>query len=282
MQIHQNLPNRLRKTLVPPTIKRGFSKVFYGASVKASRAALPQILKLDYVKKIHFDKSVEAFLDQSIPLIQADSVWSQFGTQGDSIVVGILDTGIDYTHPALGGGFGTGFKVIGGYDIINDDPDPMDDNGHGTHVAGIVAADGDSLKGVAPKALLMAFKVLNADGFGSESEVIAGIERALDPNNDGDFSDKVDIINMSFGGDGNPDDASSAAVDNAVKLGVTFCIAAGNNGQFNSIGSPGSARLAITVGASDKSDNLASFTSKGPNTLIDSIKPEVVAPRGPH
>jgi hypothetical protein len=278
LKIHQSQPNHLRTLLTQPEIHREFHKVFFGASLKVPRVALQQIQHLDYVKKIHFDNQVEAYLDESVPLIRADSVWYKYGTQGDSVVVGILDTGIDYRHSALGGGIGLGFKVIGGYDVINKDADPMDDNGHGTYVAGIVAADGDNVKGVAPKAMLMAFKVLNRSGSGLQSDVIAGIERAMDPNDDNNFSDKVDIANMSLGGPGHPDDAVSTAVDNAVKLGITFCIAAGNDPRFRTIGSPGTARLALTVGASDKSDKMADVSSKGPNARIHSIKPEVVAP----
>ncbi|NUO78627.1 S8 family serine peptidase [candidate division KSB1 bacterium] len=274
----QLLPSAFRELLVKPQIGRKFYKAFFGASLKVSRLALQQIHHLPYIKRIHWDNKVEAFLDESVPLIRADSVWHQYGTQGDSVVVGILDTGIDYRHPALGGGFGPGFKVIGGYDIINRDADPMDDNGHGTFVAGIVAAEGDSIKGVAPKALLMGFKVLDQNGYGQQSQVIAGIERAVDPNDDNDFSDKVDVANISLGGLGQPDDAVSTAVDNAVKLGVTFCISAGNVGNFRSISSPGTARLAITAGASDKQDRIADFSSKAPNAKIYSIKPEVVAP----
>ena len=116
-----------------------------------------------------------------------------FNSGGDGVVVGIIDSGIDYMHPALGGGFGAGYKVIGGYDVVNQDDDPMDDHGHGTHVAGIVAAHGDSVIGVAPQSRLMAFKVLTADGYGFDSWIIEGIERSLDPNNDNDASDKVDI-----------------------------------------------------------------------------------------
>src|SRR5258707_9948211 len=135
------------------------------------------IQHLDYVKKIHLNGKVETTLDESVHVIEADSVWQQYGDQGDSIVVGIIDTGIDYLHPALGGGFGPGFKVIGGYDIFNHDSDPTDDHGHGTHVAGIVAANGDSIKGVAPHARLMAFKVLDQNGYGTQATVIEGIER---------------------------------------------------------------------------------------------------------
>jgi subtilisin family serine protease len=280
---HRALAQRLDIDLPAPKINREFYKVFYGVALQVARAALTDVLELPYVKTIHWDNAVAATLDESVSLIRADSVWARYGSQGEGVIVGILDTGIDYRHPALGGGFGPGFKVVGGYDVINNDSDPLDDHFHGTHVAGIVAADGDSLRGVAPRASLMAFKVINESGSGSDSGVIAGIERAMDPNNDGDFSDKVDIINMSLGAQGDPDDAVSTATDNAVKLGAVVCVSAGNAGRasnfgFNTIGSPATARLAITVGASDKSDQLAVFSSKGPNKKIFSIKPEVLAP----
>ncbi|MCB0753913.1 MAG: S8 family serine peptidase, partial [Ignavibacteriae bacterium] len=252
---------------------------FNGVSLHVPKGIINSIISLSYVKKVHLDKKVQAYLHESIPLIKADSLWALYNAKGDSIVVGILDTGIDYLHPSLGGGFGKGFKVIGGYDIINDDVDPMDDHGHGTHVAGIVSANNDSIKGVAPKSLLMAFKVLDQTGFGLESHIIAGIERAVDPNNDGNYDDKVDIVNMSLGdNNGSPDDAQSVAVDNAVELGVIFCIAAGNDGNYNTIGSPGTAEKAITVGSSDKSDILSDFSSKGPNKKSFSIKPDILAP----
>jgi subtilisin family serine protease len=279
MQIDQKAAGYTKSSLKPAVIKRQFYKTFFGVSLTAPRASLSAIQHLSYVKKIHRNNKIKACLNESVPLIHADSVRILYGTEGDSIVVGIIDTGIDYKHPALGGGFGSGYKVIGGYDIINNDNDPMDDAGHGTHVAGIVAADGEEVKGVAPKAWLMAFKVLDADGWGTEESVIAGIERAVDPNDDGDFSDRVDIANMSLSGPGNPDDAVSTAVDHAVELGVVFCIAADNSGDnYNTIGSPGTAARAITVGATDKSDRIAFFSSRGPNKKSYSIKPEIVAP----
>ena len=110
------------------------------------------------------------------------------------------------------------------------------------------------------------------------STVLAGVEAAADSSVNGIEGDKVQVVNMSLGGSGDPDDALSSAVDSAVELGVTFCIAAGNSGNFYTIGSPGTARRAITVGAVDSSDNLAYFSSKGPDGRICTIKPEVVAP----
>src|SRR5207248_7841034 len=125
------------------------------------------------------------------------------------------------------------------YDFVNKDNDPMDDHFHGTHVAGIVAGNSSTLLGVAPEASLIAFKVLSASGSGSDSDVLAAVERTVDPNGDGDTSDRVDVANLSLGGSGGPDDPLSAAVDNASALGVVFAIAAGNSGGGHTIGNPG-------------------------------------------
>lgn len=255
-----------------------FFKLFNGVSIRIPRAMLSDVASLDYVKKVHPAKTFSVNYDESIHIVGADAVWANYKNQGDSIVVGVIDTGIDYLHPAFGSGFGKGFKVIGGYDFVNKDADPMDDHSHGTHVAGIIAGKKDIMWGIAPNALLMAFKVMDKNGHGIDADVIAGIERALDPNDDNNFDDKVDIVNMSLGGDGSPDDPVSTAVNNAVKLGVTFCVAAGNSSGYGTIGSPAMAEQAITVGATDKSDKIAGFSSKGPNPDNFAIKPDVLAP----
>jgi hypothetical protein len=273
-----SIQNQLSISVSEPQIKRVYNKIFFGVALTIPRAILAGIESLDYVKRVHQDKTYTANLTESVHLIGADSVWIVYGNKGDSIKVAIIDSGIDYLHPALGGGFGPGFKVIGGYDFVNNDNDPMDDYGHGTHVAGIVAANTDSIKGVAPNAWLLAYKVLDASGSGSESNVIAGIERAVDPNNDGNYDDKADVANMSLGSLGDPNDALSTAVNNAVKIGVVFCIAAGNNGAYGTIGSPGCAADAITVGSTDKSNALSYFSSRGPTNNLYTIKPDILAP----
>ena len=239
---------------------------------------------------------MKATLMDSIPLIKADDIWKydaegnlceETGEEclnGSGTTIAIIDTGIDYTHPDLGGCFGENCKVVGGYDFVNDDLDPMDDHGHGTHCAATAAGNG-ILKGVAPGAKIYAYKVLNGQGSGKTSNIISAIERSVDPNDDGDFSDHIDVISLSLGGWGNPDDATSLAIDNAVEAGVSASISAGNNGFKESIGSPGTARHSITVGATEKDDYLASFSSEGPvrwkaegfyEKLLN--KPDVVAP----
>jgi len=253
-----------------------YFQTYNGASVSVPRAELAKIRALPYVKAVHPDVEMHALADPAPPAnvkqVKADAFWTQFGTRGAGVVVAIIDTGIDYTHPALAG------RVAGGYDFVNKDDDPMDDNSHGTHVSGIVAGRSDVLLGVAPEATLIAYKVLGAGGSGKESDVLAAVERAVDPNGDGDTRDHVDVANLSLGGAGSPDDPVCVAIDNASALGVVFAIAAGNSGGGHSIGSPGNARTAITVGAVDSTDAVASFSSRGPNTKDLTVKPELCAP----
>jgi subtilisin family serine protease len=287
-----------------PALKseREFYNVFNGAVLNISREEAVRIKESGYVKNVYPDREVKAVLFDSVPMIQANILWGldkdgnncnlsgKACINGEGMKIAIVDTGIDYTHPDLGGCFGPGCKVEGGYDFVNNDNDPIDDQGHGTHCAGIAAGDG-ALKGVAPKAKLYAYKVLDDGGSGSFSEVISGIERAVDPNDDGNFSDKVDVISLSLGGGGDPDDPVSKAIDNAVDAGVIAVVAAGNDGPSKgSIGSPGCARNALTVGAICKQsqiginsycdDVIAEFSSRGPVVWSGGvlIKPDVVAP----
>ncbi|HEX6095581.1 MAG TPA: S8 family serine peptidase [Thermoanaerobaculia bacterium] len=260
-------------------VRQEYSLAFSGLALSVTPSQRAAIEKLPYVLRVHPDLPVTAAaVEPGVATIQADEVWRRLGSRGAGITVAILDTGVDYRHPALGEGFGPGFKVKAGYDFVNKDADPMDDSGHGTHVAGIVAANAPDLSGVAPDASLVAYKVLNAGGSGWTSDILAGIERTVDPNGDGDLSDHAAVANMSLGGPGYSDDAMSRAVDSAVSAGVVFVVAAGNLGNFQSVSSPGTAEAAITVGATNFQDALAPFTSKGPPAARYGIKPDVVAP----
>ncbi len=271
-------PARAGKSALAAEVRWEYYRVFNGVSARVPRTAIAAIERLPYVKKVHPDREVQAMAGAASGQIGADKVWTQLGSFGKGVVVAVIDTGIDYTHEALGRGIGPGFKVIGGYDFVNKDDDPFDDAGHGTHVAGIIAGGSATISGVAPQASLMAYKVLNASGSGSQSNVIAAIERSVDPNGDGDLSDHVDVANLSLGGSGGPDDPGSRAINNATLAGVVFCIAAGNSGKYHNISSPGTANSAITVGAVDSLDNVASFSSRGPTPKDLTMKPEIAAP----
>jgi hypothetical protein len=243
------------------------------------------------------DVTVLVSLKESIDLVNAPQAWQLRDNEGGAIkgkgvTIGIIDTGIDYTHQDFGSCARTADitdascpKLVGGYDFINKDSDPFDDHGHGTHCASIAAGNG-ALKGVAPEASLYAYKVLSKNGSGSTSGIIAAVERSIDPNGDGDISDHLDVISLSLGSyGGDPDAPLSLALDRAARAGIVPVVAAGNDGpESRSISNPGSSRLAITVGATSKYHELASFSSRGPivqsrnNKLLTAIKPDVIAP----
>ena len=178
------------------------------------------------------------YLENSVPHIKAD-VPRADNIDGTGIVVAVIDTGVDFNHPDLLG-WGEGQKVIDGYNFIDQSAPPIDTDGHGTQVAGIIAADGE-IVGVSPKAKILAYKV-SKDGEGVSSELIArAIKMAI---NDG-----ADIINISLGINvSNP--KIDRAVNQAVRDGVFVVVAAGNDGPgLETIGSPGKSTGAITVGA---------------------------------
>ncbi len=224
---------------------------------------------------------------------------NQMGITGKGIKVGIIDTGIDYTH-AMFKGLGTeeaykavnpdlpneGFpnnRVVGGIDLVGTefdsaspeylkhipkpDMNPLDQAGHGSHVAGTVAGLGDGVNtynGMAPEASLYAIKVFGAEGSTSDSVVIAALEYSADPNGDGSNDDQLDIVNMSLGsGYGNPHILYSEAIKNLVNGGTVVVASAGNSGHKDYIvGAPGSATEALSVAASvDNGDQNWKFNS---------------------
>ncbi|MEU3862820.1 S8 family serine peptidase [Streptomyces sp. NPDC028722] len=222
-------------------------------TVKTSEVAA--LKRLPGVTSVVPDAKVRLLTDSSVPLVNAPQVWRRKDpagrrADGTGVTVAVLDSGVDYTHPDLGGGFGEGRKVVGGHDFVNDDADPMDDNGHGTHVAGIIAgraAEKGGVTGVAPGASILAYKVLDDMGEGYTSDVVAGIEAAADPAN----PHRADVINMSLGGSGDGTDPLGAAARAATEAGVVVVAAAGNEGPGRgTIGTPAAADGVLAVGAS--------------------------------
>lgn len=263
----------LRKAASKTKILHEYKSAISGFTIIADSLEINKLKQLSYIRKITKDHIATAIDNESNDIIQAPQVWTQLNATGKNVKIGILDTGIDPNQPELSG------KVIGGYDFVNNDSDPMDDHGHGTHCAGIAAANGPTLKGVAPDAKLIAIKVLNAQGQGFWSTIIAGINYAIDPDNNPLTDDGVDILSISIGGGGFPDDPLAQAVNNAVDNGVLCTVAAGNTGSdYYTINSPGCAEKALTVGASDKTDKIATFSSRGPIIGANFVKPDVLAP----
>lgn len=270
--------------------------VYNGIAVSASPAAIGRIAAMPNVARILPTATYEIALDHSVAFTFGGRTNAQLGADGTGITIAIIDSGVDYTHAALGGSgdpddwasnnrtvteagtFPTA-KVVGGTDLVGEfydargfhpvlrpactdtpvpDADPLDDNGHGSHVAGIAAgmAFDTFPQGVAPGATLFAVKLFSGcalDGTASTSSanVVAAIEVATDPDGDGDTSDHVDIINMSLGGPFGRDTELTAVASNAaVEAGVIVVASAGNSGNIPYItGSPAAASRAISVAA---------------------------------
>lgn len=238
-------------------------------AVDASPEQIESMSDLDEVEAVWFDEFVHTMLETSVPHIQAPAVWQSAGTQGGGITICVLDTGIDPNHPDFAGRITATQDFTGKGNVV-------DGNGHGTHVASIAAGSGAGSNGqfigVAPQASIMVAKVLNDQGGGRMSDVMAGVEWAA--------QEGAEILNLSLGSDSSSDgnDALSTMVDAVVELGKVVIVAAGNAGpRTRTIGSPAASRRAITVGASNNQDGIANFSSRGP-TADDREKPDLVAP----
>ena len=251
-----------------------------GRALTAAKDQLPELWKSlkpgagtrslnSGVTKIWLDGKVRPVLDKSVPQIGAPDAWKA-GYEGSGVQVAVLDTGVDATHPDLDG------KVKESQDFSGSPTGAEDHFGHGTHVAATIAGTGagagGTRKGVAPKADLLVGKVLGDDGYGYDSWIIAGMEWAA--------SEGAKVVNMSLGGEATDgtDPLSQAVNDITAQTGTLFVVAAGNEGQDETVGTPGAAAAALTVGAVDREDKLADFSSRGPRLGDAGLKPEITAP----
>ncbi|WP_246040900.1 S8 family serine peptidase [Streptomyces cadmiisoli] len=221
------------------------------------------------IARIWLDGLVRADLAESTTQIGAPKVWAD-GNTGEGVDVAVLDTGIDAGHPDLAD------RVASRQSFVPDE-NTDDRSGHGTHVASIIAGTGAASdgqeKGVAPGARLRVGKVLGDDGSGQISWALAGMEWAA-------VDQQAKIVNMSLGTSQPSDgtDPLSQAVDRlSARTGALFVIAAGNEGTPGSIGGPGAATSALTVGAVGADDTVAEFSSQGPR-VDGALKPEITAP----
>lgn len=223
------------------------------------------------IEKVWLDGKVQAALADTVAQIGAPEVWSG-GNTGEGVDVAVLDTGIDAGHPDLAGQIESSASFVPGQEVT-------DRHGHGTHVASTIAgtgaASGGVEKGVAPGADLHIGKVLNDAGSGQDSWIIAGMEWAA-------RDQKAKVINMSLGTGSATDgtDPLSQAVNAlSAETGALFAVAAGNAGPSDrTVGGPGAADAALTVGAVDGADAIADFSSRGPRLVDGALKPEITAP----
>jgi serine protease AprX len=238
-----------------------------GIAIKVPGAdAAAKLRALKNVKYVEPNIVFHATLEQAAPIVGAPQSWD-LGYTGKGITVALVDTGIDGTHPDLKG------RIVGFKDFVLGKTAAYDDFGHGTHCAGIIggngAASNGKYKGMAPEVSYIGIKVLGKDGSGSLDNIMAGINYAASTN--------ARIISMSLGSNEHSQ-AMDDAVTKAVAGGKVVVCAAGNSGPgAKTIGCPADTPNALTVGATDKSDNIASFSSRGPTT-DGRIKPDVCAP----
>ncbi|MET9228026.1 S8 family serine peptidase [Lentzea sp. NPDC003310] len=214
------------------------------------------------VEKVWLDGVRKVSLDRSTKQIGAPQAWAA-GVTGKGVKVAVLDTGVDEKHPDLQG------RQVAEKNFT-DSPDNTDEVGHGTHVASTIAGRGEQYRGVAPDAEILDGKVCQPGGC-PDSAILAGMQWAADQG--------ASVINMSLGGGDTPEiDPIEEALNRISReTGALFVVAAGNSGRPETIGSPGSAESALTVGAVDRNDGIAPFSSRGP-AADGAVKPDVTAP----
>ncbi|MGE5581964.1 MAG: S8 family peptidase [Bacillota bacterium] len=246
-------------------------------------SALEELARHRQIRKIWHDAPVYARLDSAVPAVRGDLA-QKMGLTGKEVTIAILDTGI-YPHRDL---VTPENRIFGWYDFINQKNSPYDDNGHGTHVAGIIAGNGTAsrrkYKGMAPEAVLVGVKALDKDGTGTVSKFLAAIEWCLAHQNE--F--RIKVINLSVGGPAQESyrlDPLCRATTMAWNKGIFVCAAAGNEGPgAKTIETPGINPKIMTVGnvdnretLTDIDDRLSPSSSRGP-TIDNITKPNIVAP----
>jgi len=261
------------------TERYAYDTLFNGFSISIERSELGKLARIPGVNNIYPVQTIaipepqqgpEPELFTSLEMIGADIAQSELGYTGEGIKVAVMDTGIDYDHPDLSDGFGPGHRVAYGYDFVGDaftgenepieDDDPDDCYGHGTHVAGIIGANGDMV-GVAPDVTFGAYRVFGCTGYTWGDIMIAAMEMAL--------ADGMDILNMSIGSAFDwPQSPTAMASTRLVNAGMVVVASIGNEGDYGlyAAGAPGLGEKVIGVASYDNTFSyLPYFTVGGEN-----------------
>lgn len=288
----QEFRQRARALGVQMKVRYSYDTLFNGFSVEVDGAGLARLAKMSGVKNIFPVVEVEQpepvgeepgevlDLASSLAMVQADIAQTSLGLTGDGVLVAVMDTGLDIDHPDLGGCFGPGCRIAMGWDFVGDaynndsaspgfnpvpvpDAIPDDCNGHGSHVAGIVGADG-AVRGVAPGVTFAAYRVFGCEGSTSADIMVAAMERA--------YNDGAQILNMSIGSTFQwPQYPTAAAADRLVDRGVVVVTSAGNagaNGMW-AVSAPGVGEKVIATASFVNTHlNLPSFTISPDNLAI--------------
>jgi len=274
-----------------------------GAAYRIPVTMLAWLEKHPDVAYVSPDRPNKVASDDAIPAVMGDLARQQFGLDGTGVGIAVIDSGV-YNHDDLQSANGTGSRIVYSESFVPNDPSANDAYGHGTHVAGIIAGNGHdsqsgyyrTFMGLAPNANIINLRVLDANGAGSDSQVIAAIGRAIELKN----TYNIRVINLSLGRnvyESYAQDPLCQAVEAAWQSGIVVVVAAGNKGRVNAIGSivgnagygtiqvPGNDPSVITVGATKTNntatrvdDTIASYSSKGPSLIDHIVKPDLVAP----
>ncbi len=293
--------------------RHSFQNLFSGVAIRATAAEVSKLASLPGVKAVYPDRQLfydpqggtsEVDMATAVTMTGADLVQNALHLTGIGIKVAVIDTGLDYGHPDLGGcgSIGPGCRVRKGWDLVGDafnadptaatynpvptpDPDPMDCAGHGTHVAGIVGANGDPatghVRGVAPGVTFYAYRVFGCVGSTLDSVMIEAMERALD--------DGAQVVNMSIGAAlGWPQWPTALASDRLVRHGVVVVASFGNSGTIGlspcclySGGAPGLGKDVIGVAAFDNTFTPSSVFTVSPDNKQIGYNAAVGAPPAP-
>ena len=250
-----------------------------------------EIIDLPGVVFVELDGVLGIQMEEVVPVHGVDLVWQDTGYTGEGVTMAIIDTGIDGNHTALDDldddNMTDDPKIVAFYDAINNpgatngtEIFPYDDNGHGTHCAGITAGTGApnyQHVGVAPRANLVGVKVLDGGGSGSFAAVMAGMQWTVEKRHE--FN--IRAASMSLGAltgaiewTSSEEESVNRMANEMMRAGVTLFIAAGNSGGTATIGTPGSAEDVITVGSLDKDTSIAIYSSQGP-TEEGRVKPNI-------
>jgi len=266
---HANFRSQAASAGIHYSVRYSYSSLYNGFSLNVAPRDVAKLSTLPGVKSIHPVRDVplpmttpgdDAAQQDWLSMTGADIAQNELGLKGDGITVAVMDTGVDYHHPDLGGCFGTGCKVTKGYDLVGDafnnttvptptpDNDPMDCAGHGTHVSGILAADGHGqaghVTGVAPHVKLHMYRVFGCSGSTSDDIMLSAMEMIL--------ADGADVLSMSIGSDYDDwsESPTAAGSDRLARKGIVVVAAAGNAGSAAGTyvtGSPSTGTRVISV-----------------------------------
>ncbi len=276
-----------------------------GMVVELPNRVIQRLAERSEVLSIHYDRPTAMHMNRAAVTVGARTVYDQWGYDGAGVGVAVIDSGVTDWHDDLTyQGTSTKVKVVNGQrvsgfvDFVNGYTTPYDDNGHGTHVAGIIAGNGyDSYgtrAGIAPAAHIVSLKVLDRHGRGVISDVIAALEWVVANK----YTHKIKVVNLSVGAmvtESYMTDPLTLAAKRVVDSGVVVVTAAGNLGertsglikktQYGGITAPGNAPWVLTVGAyttqgtvSRWDDKIAPYSSRGPSAVDFEAKPDLVAP----